>query len=1243
MLTKPSRDRLAADAPRVFDIGEVGDLVRSPAALHDWLTHHLPELVGPVVSSISPGSGPRGTVLAIEGANFSTDRLANDVTVGGTSAFVLQAEASRLLVLVGPDTDSGPVEVTIGGRTASSAVPFTVTGYAAPGDDTTDGPPVVTTGVADAPGAGDVNPIGQIRVLVVLLQTSDTVPATPATVRTQVSNAWDRVHTYYDQASYTRTDVVVDQTNFGALDGTLADFLDTSPSVQNFRKNQLPRIAAIGANAAVAQGFNLDDYAMACFVTFTNGQFVRAWGGGSQTTFAYDNGKPSGDPNRISINLTANHAINTLFINESSDWGRFAHEFGHNVVSAPTESGDGTATLGEDVYGSDLVDPSAATARQFELMGNHDSHPLFTGYHLEKLGYYQPANIKTLTWDRNPHAESVDIVAHGLTEDTDPNRVHLVKVKVSDALTYYVEVRQRPGGTPQVFDDNIPFGASANQGGVIVTRVIAGEMHNNQQTRFISLMHAERVLLAGESADDPARALRIIVENDAVQARPLVCRVRIEWAQTIADDPNGSFDLRIEPWDTHYQSPDIWVDRDPFGSFDNALDSEGRPIGNGDRPRVGKINQVAARIHVSGAMGASNVKVTHYAVTPPGVGDNGNWAPIAVNTVASIGANGFADVMCNWVPVVGKHTCLQAHVSAQLGEISGHNNAAQENVADFISAGASPCQPVIVRTAIRNPLDERRAVLLSLDGVPRGWMAQLPNAWVWLDGRAEKEVDVAIWPVADSSAYRIGSAAAKGEKGERRLPGMAPVRVKGAVGREYDVSVMPSGEPAASRFYPIGGVFYRVHVRRRSSIAIEVGRSDKDEFARTLYAWVNPAVGDQRVLVDVTAPTGDDVGTLAALTAPDGRACDPVRPARRLQAVRAGRIPGSRVDLRRGRARRRHLERDRDPALGASLRALFGRNPAARLVPRAAAGLSAVATRSAARSGLPLEPGDHRGEAGEGDEREHRASRRRRCRGLRRRRRVGQRPSAGPDLDRDAETGVLALDRVVAGAQDLDGPATPRRVPRNLGRDRVGAGLAGLDVPDVLPIAVARRDDHIDGRAGREPARPHGDPLTPPDRAIAHRGAHLRRLVAGLDLEQREADVAELAVEAAADRALVDDERLLIPLAGSLAAPRAVVVEDVVGAVGFSVALERVDAPRAARVADRQRRVDPLVVEDDEAASKLGYLRLPDALWQGEPGRQRRRGQRDALHRRRGRHRRRQQQDDGDGQTPEGAPCRPRL
>ena len=357
---------------------------------------------------------------------------------------------------------------------------------------------------------------------------------------------------------------------------------------------------------------------------------IRAWGGWSRQNFAYTNAAATPP---ININLSADHEINLIAIGQNANWGRCAHEFGHNVVSAPTFAGDGTATLGEDVYASDLVDGSAATARQFDMMGSHDTHPLFSGYHLEKLGYYTAANIQQLTWDRNPFSQEFDVVAHGLAEDA-TGRVHLIKIKVADGLSDYVQVRQRPGATAQIFDDSIPLGGAPNQGGVIVTRVIADTLNINQQTRFITLMHDEEVLQQGEFADDPARGLRITVINGSVQARPLVCRVRVEWAQSIVDDPSGSFDLRVEPWDGNYQTPDIWVDRAPFGAFDQPLDGDGRPTGNGDKPRPGELNRLKGRIHVSGAMGASDVKATFYAVFPPGVGDNGNWAPLGMHTIA---------------------------------------------------------------------------------------------------------------------------------------------------------------------------------------------------------------------------------------------------------------------------------------------------------------------------------------------------------------------------------------------------------------------------------------------------------------------------------------------------------------------------------------------------------------------------------------------------------------------------------
>jgi hypothetical protein len=852
---KPAPKRAAPPGPAArpapisakFDLNKISPAIRkSPLKLRDWLTVHLPWLLGPRITSFDPPAGQRGAILTINGANFAAARADNEVTINGTSVPVLAASDSQLKVLVGKDVDSGKIKIKVGTRTAASAVDFDIAGWPGDGED---GPPVFATG-AGAGDAGDVNPIGTIRVLVVVCQASDRVPANLTTVRNGLNTRWTNVQTFYNQASYARTNVQFDIVGTAAqLDGVFTDFVDLA-GIQNVIAGQRDRIAAIAAQHAQDQGFTLNNYQMMCAVVFTNGDFIRAWGGIDTQTFSYDDGKPTSDPNHIHIDITLSHKINLLWINESANWGRFAHEFGHNIVSAPTETGDGTATLGEDVYGSDLVDPSAATAQDFELMGNHDSHPIFTGFHLEKLGYYQGANVKTLQWDRNPHQEDVDLIAHGLAEDSNANRFHILKVKVSEALSYFVEVRQRPGTTTQIFDDNIPLGAASNQGGVIVTRVIADEMHNNQQTRFITLMHDDRVLVEGETAEDPARALTITVLDDAVQARPLVCRVRVAWAQTVADDPNGAFDLKVEPWDSNWQSPDIWVDRDPFGTFDNPNDSQGRPTGNGDKPWVEHINHFTARVHVSGAMGASNVKLTYYAVTPPGVGDNGNWSPIAVKTIANIAQNGAVDEFCNWVPIVGKHTCLKVYASQQLGEISGGNNGAQENVFDFQAAGSSPADPIFIRTAVRNPLDEPRAIAMSMRGLPLGWAAQIPNAWVWLDGKAEKEFDVMVWPLADINVYQIGKSK------EGRYPGTAPLRVAGFIPRSYNEEMHITHTVPGSRFYPIGGTFYRVHARKKATIRFEIEQKSEKADSIILHGAVGPARADQRILADVLLPDG---------------------------------------------------------------------------------------------------------------------------------------------------------------------------------------------------------------------------------------------------------------------------------------------------------------------------------------------------------------------------------------------------
>jgi len=819
----------------------IESLLRNPARLRRWLDQFYPVYLGPRVHSFEPLQGRPGCMVTIHGENFAPERLDNHVTVGGQPAFVVAATTTELRVITSPRVEDGPVKVIAGTRTGTSAQDFRVLGYpdAGAGED---GPAIGFSGQGQA-SSGDVNPIGTLKALVVLLQANDRSPPNATTTRNEIIDTWADVVEFYKQASYDKTKVQVDvTTSFATLDGTFADFVDTSPSVENVKQGQLDRLTAQAAQAAQDDGKDLNNYVMMACVLYTGGTFIRAWGGWSRQNFAYNNGKPANDPARVDINITLNQAINLIAIQHDANWGRCAHEFGHNVVSAPAFSGDGSATLKEDVYSSDLVDPDAATAADFEMMGHHDDHPLFSGYHLDKLGYYDAANVLELNWSRNPFSREVEVAAHGLAQDTNANRYHLVKIKITDGLYYYVQVRQRPGSTAQLFDDSIPVGSAPNEGGVIVTAAIADTLHTNQQTRFITLMHPNQVLLAGDFVDDPARALRIAVVSDNLQARPLVCKVRVEWAQTIADDPNGSFDLNVTPWDSNWQSPDIWIDRAPFGTFDQPKDAQGRPQGNGDKPKVLEINKFTARVNVSGAMGASNVKLTFYSVFPPGVGDNGNWTPISVQNLPSIAQNGSADVECNWVPVVGQHTCLKVCASQQFGEVSGGNNGAQENVFDFVAASNSPGAPVLIRTAVRNPTDERRMVDITIDRVPLGWGVHFPHAWVWLDGKAERHFDLVVVPLHDFAVYK-----------ERKVPMTSPVRLTGRLARSYQ---FPQPKAAGSRMYPIGGTLNNVHIRRQVDIKLWEDREQRDERRIGVRGQIGPAIDRQRIRVDLVDPMG---------------------------------------------------------------------------------------------------------------------------------------------------------------------------------------------------------------------------------------------------------------------------------------------------------------------------------------------------------------------------------------------------
>jgi hypothetical protein len=776
-------------------------------------------------------------MLEIRGQNFALDRTENTVTVAGKPAIVVYASSTKLKVITDLATTSGPVKVKIGIYTAVGPYDFQALPYPQAVED---GPPIFMTG-AGFGLTGDVPSTGTLNVLVVLVNPTDRVPTNPTNARNTVVQAWNTVHTFYDQASYSRLNVDVDVTaNWHSLTGNFNDYVTIAagdPDAPNIRPSVLDRLMAEAAQAAVNEGFNLNNYAVMACVINLDGTFIRAWGGWSRQVFQYNDGAGT------NINITVNHDLNLLAIQESANWGRFAHELGHNIVSVPTalSASPGAATLGEDVYESDLVDPSAATAHKFEMMGDHDNHPLFSAYNLEKLGWYNGSNILNLQWDRNAFSQEYEIVEHGLTENTTGGRYHIIKIRVTNGLFYYVEVRQRPGGTSQVFDENIPLNGATQQGGVIVTKVLTDTVNINQQMRFITLLHDPHVLKQGDIATDPIRAFKLTVVNDHAATNPLVCRVRVEWAQGIADDPNGAFDLRVEPWDNNWQTPDIWIDRQLYGSYDQALDAQGRPQGNGDKPKPGEINHFWARIHCDGTVGANNVRVTFYSITPPGVGDNGNWAPIQTRLI-NINANSYTDVNVNWVPVVGQHTCLKAVAEQQLGEITGGNNSAQENVFQFEASASSVPEPLIKTVAVRNPLQQRTLVLIGVKGVPEGFTVQMPYSWLWMEPLEERQVELTLIPTLDYIEYR------------RKQLTLAKVRVTADVPRSYTQEIAPGVLPG-SRMLAIGGITAQVAPKQRVEVRLwEDKVLSRREKAIALTGVITPAMAGEKLRVDLIDP-----------------------------------------------------------------------------------------------------------------------------------------------------------------------------------------------------------------------------------------------------------------------------------------------------------------------------------------------------------------------------------------------------
>ncbi|HKT00837.1 MAG TPA: pre-peptidase C-terminal domain-containing protein [Rugosimonospora sp.] len=79
------------------------------------------------IHSLNPGSGPAGTPVTISGGCFSPNAADDHVLFGGVPATVTYASAVRLVAQVPAGAADGPVTVRLGGASATSDAPFSVT------------------------------------------------------------------------------------------------------------------------------------------------------------------------------------------------------------------------------------------------------------------------------------------------------------------------------------------------------------------------------------------------------------------------------------------------------------------------------------------------------------------------------------------------------------------------------------------------------------------------------------------------------------------------------------------------------------------------------------------------------------------------------------------------------------------------------------------------------------------------------------------------------------------------------------------------------------------------------------------------------------------------------------------------------------------------------------------------------------------------------------------------------------
>jgi M6 family metalloprotease-like protein len=835
---------------------------------------HCPQTT---IKGFSPVHGLPGTIVTIQGSNFSQPSHLNVVHIGGGAAKVLGGTESELRVVALRDVATGKVEVDNGAGeiNASAEDWFRGDTNALANADVESGSELV---VGTYTSSGDLSAKGlNQKVLVIFCKPNDVNPEDLAPVgisaRQDIINRFSDVNDFFSDISYNEMSVQFDvtpdwlpmtgNTDFyfwipadiaraqNKLDGILLDPSATTEQI-NKAKDDLNK-AKDSQNLLQQPDFLFAEASLAAkaiipsFDLYNDYLFVVAGAGHRATNFGSHSGYHAEWVSMgVKFDIDFPSAKGIAYVGQDDDWTTIAHELSHSL-GLP------------DLYGEAYADGTrvVGSAGPYSMMGDSYAAPGHIGPHMDsKLHYYDDSNVVRLKWGSTPtHNVAYDVIVHGDSQDPPSDlQYHLVRISVGEGLFYTVEVRQRPDGMPgltHIFDRNIPLTTPDGDpdpawgGGVIITKEVVKFNQSNNNERKITLIPPEGLYQVGDSFVDPARTLTISVESK-LQNRPAIYRIRVQWGVLPSPDPNGQFDLRIEPWHPPpWESVDIWVnspknDDTSMGKTIYEFHEVGddtKPVGQGDRPWVKHPNKIYARIHNDGQQDATNVNVIFYVNTPPGIGDDGSWGPFDSVNVPIILKNSSVVVQSNndWVPSVDRHTCLRVFIQPQQGEVTFDNNEAQENINHFDTKSGSPYSAIEFDVTVRNPYTVPATFDLRARGVPNNWFVALDKDSVYLPVKGNQAVHVAIW--TDRTPEWEGG-------NNEKSPNIADIKIEAWGTLPWDYT------------FPIGGFEAVCHAVR--DVEIQIQQAFVEAKAVGVIGVVTPSVGQEiQMVMHVTDPVGD--------------------------------------------------------------------------------------------------------------------------------------------------------------------------------------------------------------------------------------------------------------------------------------------------------------------------------------------------------------------------------------------------